>query len=268
LPNFKFTLAYDGTGLVGWQRQASGISVQGLLEDALGALDSRPVAIAAAGRTDAGVHALGQVASASLERDIDGTSLARALNARLPAAVRVLEAIETPATFHPRFDARSKTYRYRIWNGEVMSPFERAYAWHVAVPSLDVEAMAAAAALVRGRHDFAAFQAAGTGAATTERVMFASAFLADPARVSVARPALITYEISGSGFLRYMVRNIVGTLVEVGRGKRPPQWVSEVLASRDRGEAGQTAPAEGLFLVRVEYDQPRAGPRGELAAER
>jgi tRNA pseudouridine38-40 synthase len=267
LPNFKFILAYDGTGLVGWQRQASGVSVQGLLEEVLGALDGRPVAVAGAGRTDAGVHALGQVASAWLDRDIGGAQLVRALNARLPPAVRVLEAIETAAIFHPRFDARSKTYRYRIWNDRVMSPFERAYAWHVAVPLLDVEAMSAAAALVRGHHDFAAFQAAGTRAATTERVMFASAFLADRAPASAVRPALITYEICGSGFLRCMVRNIVGTLVEVGRGKRRPRWVSDVLASRDRGAAGQTAPAAGLFLVRVEYEQALVGP-AELAAER
>jgi tRNA pseudouridine38-40 synthase len=254
LANFKLTLAYDGTGLVGWQRQASGVSVQGLLEDVLCVLDGRPVAVAGAGRTDAGVHALGQVASASLERGIDAAALVRALNAQLPRAVRVLDAIEAPANFHPRFAARSKTYRYRIWNAGVMSPFERAYAWHVAVPSLDVEAMATAAALLRGRHDFAAFQAAGPGPATTEREMFASAFLADPVLASVAGAALMTYEVSGSGFLRYMVRNIVGTLVEVGRGKRPPHWVSEVLASRNRAEAGQTAPAEGLFLVRVEYE--------------
>ena len=140
---FKLTVAYDGTGLVGWQRQASGISVQGLLEDALSDLDGRHVAVTGAGRTDAGVHARGQVASVSIERAIDGVSLMRAVNARLPPAVRVTSALEVPAAFHARFEARSKTYRYRIWNGDVMSPFERAYAWHVPAPVLNVAGMAA-----------------------------------------------------------------------------------------------------------------------------
>ena len=144
MPTFRLTISYDGAPFVGWQRQASGTSIQGLLEDALGALDGREVIVTGAGRTDAGVHAIGQVASVSIERAIDGPSLARAVNARLPETVRVTDASEAPATFHARFNARSKTYRYRIWNDEVLSPFERAYAWHVAAPQLDVDAMAEA----------------------------------------------------------------------------------------------------------------------------
>src|SRR2546428_10535594 len=131
MPTFKLTIAYDGTDLVGWQRQASGTSVQGLLESALRDLDGREVAVTGAGRTDAGVHALGQTASCALERTIAPGVLIRALNARLPAEVRVMDAIETPPAFHARFDARLKTYRYRIWNSDVISPFERRYAWHV-----------------------------------------------------------------------------------------------------------------------------------------
>jgi len=262
VPTFKLTIAYDGTGFVGWQRQASGTSIQGLLEDALRELDGRHVDVAGAGRTDAGVHALGQVASVSLERAIDRLTLIRAVNSRLPESVRVVDAADAAPGFHARFDARSKTYCYRIWNGEVMSPFERAYAWHIPLPTLDVAAMASAAALLEGRHDFAAFQAAGTDTRTTEREVFSSRARggSDPLRGSggpqqshAKAPGLVTYEIAGAGFLRHMVRTIVGTLVEVGRGRRPAAWVSEVLRSRDRSAAGPTAPAEGLFLVRLEY---------------
>ena len=266
VPTFKLTIAYDGTGLVGWQRQASGISVQGLLEDALSELDRRHVAVTGAGRTDAGVHARGQVASLSIERAIDGVSLMRAINARLPQTVRVTGTLEVAAAFHARFHARSKTYRYRIWNGEVMSPFERAYAWHVPAALLNLAGMSAAAALLEGRHDFAAFQAAGTETQGTERVVFSSRVSGEPGghldsddegrrAGAQARPnELITYEICGSGFLRHMVRNIVGTLVEVGRERRPVEWVADVLGSRERGRAGPTAPPEGLFLMRVDYE--------------
>jgi len=268
MPTFKIILAYDGTQLVGWQRQASGTSIQGLLEDALRELDQRDVAVIGAGRTDAGVHALGQVAGFSLERAIAPDALVRAINARLPDAVRVLSAVEAPPTFHARFGARTKIYRYRIWNGDVMSPFERAYAWHVPGP-LALEPMIAAARVVEGRHDFAAFQAAGSETLTTTRVVFSSRIVAglklcattDAGLKSCATTdtgacdgRLVVYEIAGNGFLRHMVRNIVGTLVEIGRGRRPVEWVSEVLASRDRARAGPTAPAAGLVLVGVEYE--------------
>ena len=144
MKTFKITLAYDGTGFVGWQRQAAGVSVQGLLEDALRELDGRDVAVAGAGRTDAGVHALGQVASFSLARVIAPHVLVRALNARLPDQVRALSAVEVPAGFHARFGARTKMYRYRVWNAERLNPFERQYAWHV-MGGLDVDQMDAAA---------------------------------------------------------------------------------------------------------------------------
>src|SRR5262249_40941582 len=156
-------VAYDGTDYVGWQRQASGVSIQGLVEDALRELDGRQVDVMGAGRTDAGVHALGQTASFSLERAIDAATLVRALNAKLPPAVRVRTADVQPAAFNARFDARSKTYRYRIWNGEVLNPFERRYVWHLVNP-LDAGAMAAAALALEGTHDFAAFQGTGSDA--------------------------------------------------------------------------------------------------------
>jgi tRNA pseudouridine38-40 synthase len=247
-PTFKLTLAYDGTSLVGWQRQASGTSIQELLEDAFALLEGEPVAVTGAGRTDAGVHAFGQVAHVSLHRDIDAATVVRAMNHHLPPTVRVCEAAEVPSTFHARFDATAKRYRYRIWNQPVLTPFERSYTWHIPGPVLDVEAMDAAAARLEGRHDFAAFQTAGAETLTTEREVFRS-------RVT-AEPPLISYDVRGGGFLRHMVRGIVGTLVEVGRGRYRPEWMTEVLMSNDRSRAGRTAPAAGLFLVGVEYEPP------------
>ena len=260
---FKITLAYDGTGYVGWQRQANGVSIQALVEDALRALDGCDVTVTGAGRTDAGVHALGQVASFTIARELSPDALRRAINAHLPADIRILSAEEAPPGFHPRFGARRKTYRYRVWNGEVLSPFERAYAWHVPGP-LDVEAMRAAARLLEGRHDFAAFQATGSDVATTEREIFSSRVIAglkpcataagteSGAGLQPCDPS-IAYEVTGSGFLRHMVRIIVGSLVEVGRGRQPVEWLGAAIASRDRAAAGPTAPPHGLFLVGVEY---------------
>ena len=267
MPSFKIVLAYDGTDFVGWQRQASGVSIQGLLEDALRELDGRAVTVSGAGRTDAGVHALGQVASFSLDRAIEGDALARAINARLPKAVRVVSATEASPSFHARFAARAKTYRYRIWNGPVISPFEHRYAWHIADP-LDVSAMCAAARRVEGRHDFASFRATGSATTTTERTIMSSrvrkCFTAADAEGAEEKTypgtgELITYEITGDGFLRHMVRAIVGTMVEIGEGRRGVDWIDEVLASRDRAAAGPTAPAAGLFLVAVDYGDALAG---------
>jgi tRNA pseudouridine38-40 synthase len=264
LPHFKLTLSYEGTTFVGWQRQASGISIQGLVEDALAELDGRGVAVAAAGRTDSGVHAIGQVVSFTLARRIDAFTLVRALNARLPPAVRALHAVEVAPGFHARFAAVSKTYRYRIWNAAVLNPFERPFVWHVPAPPLDAEAMAAAAALLEGMHDFAAFQGASPEVHSTERTVYmsrvrggdeAGTFGWNGSSHMDAR-SLIVYEICGNGFLRHMVRTIVGTLVETGRGRRTPESMRDVIASRSRALAGETAPASGLFLVSVSYEKP------------
>jgi len=276
MPSFKITIAYDGTDYVGWQRQANGVSIQALIEDALRELDGRAVAVAGAGRTDSGVHALGQVAAFTIERPLTPDAVARGLNALLPHAIRVMSAEDVPPAFHPRFDALNKTYRYRIWNGEVVSPFERRYAWHVA-GALDVDAMAEAARAIEGRHDFAAFQAAGSDVATTVRDVAESrvvrvaedcglreirspqSAIDNQSAIRNPQSAMLAYEVTATGFLRHMVRTIVGTLVEVGRGRRPVEWMAEVVASCDRARAGPTAPAAGLFLVRVAY--------GPVAAE-
>ena len=253
MPRYRFILEYDGTPFVGWQVQALGVSVQGRLTEAIRKFSGETVSVRAAGRTDAGVHALGQVAGFSLERSIEPNAVLRALNARLPDAVRVLSAGAVDASFHPRFSARQKRYEYRIWNAPVADPFERRYAWHIHDP-IDVDAMHAAAAMFEGRHDFAAFQSAGSAATTTERTIFKSTLSAAGVDVRGGESGrLITYEISGDGFLRHMVRAIVGTLVEVGRGRRRPEWIGEVIASADRGAAGPTAPPDGLFLVGVSY---------------
>ena len=261
MPTFKITLAYDGTNYVGWQRQASGTSVQGLIEDALRELDGREVVLHGAGRTDAGVHALGQVASCTLDRAIDSGVLTRALNARLPPDIRAVSAEEVAPDFHARFRATAKTYRYRIYNADVITPFERHYAWHVFGP-LDVEAMDTAARLLEGRHDFAAFQTSSGTTRTTERLVTRSRVTRtnlEHTGVTVSVPrvlrdgGLIVYEVTGDGFLRHMVRAMAGTLVEIGRGRWPIEQMREVLDSRDRGRAGPTAPACGLFLVGVEY---------------
>jgi tRNA pseudouridine38-40 synthase len=256
MPHFRVTVSYDGTEFVGWQRQATGVSVQGLLEDALADLDGRAVAVVGAGRTDAGVHAIGQIAAFSLERSIACRVLVGAINARLPETVRVVGAAEVPAAFHARFDAASKRYLYRMWNADVMSPLERRYAWHVP-GALDVEAMSAASRLLEGRHDFSAFRAAGSTVQSSVRVVFRSEIrrsVAALAGLTGSQNPLLVYEISASGFLRHMVRTIVGSLVEVGRGRHPAEWIVNLLVAGDRGQAGPTAPAAGLFLISVTYE--------------
>jgi len=245
MSSFKITIAYDGGPFVGWQRQSNGTSVQGLIEDALRELDDRDVTVHGAGRTDAGVHAMAQVASFTLVRDVTADVIVRSLNSKLPFEIRIMSAEEVPASFHARFGASSKTYRYRIWHADVLNPFERAYAWHIFGP-LDIAAMAETARLVEGRHDFAAFQTVGGTSGATERTISSS-------RMTANGDGLVTYDITGSGFLRHMVRAIVGTIVEVGRGRQRPEWMRDVIASRDRAQAGRTAPAHGLFLVRVDY---------------
>jgi tRNA pseudouridine38-40 synthase len=274
----KLTLAYDGTRFVGWQRQADGESIQGLLEDALARFEGAPVAVHGAGRTDAGVHALGQVASTSVTFTHPTATIVRALNAQLPEDIRILEVADAAPDFHARFSARSKTYRYHMRAGTVGDPFTRAFVWQLLAP-LNVAAMGEAAALLAGTHDFAAFQSAGTEVASTVRTIFRSECRDSAAERSGVRTfgpfttfegstteraerserterpeRLFIYEVTADGFLRHMVRAIVGTLVEIGRGWRSVESMAQLIGHATRAQAGATAPPHGLFLVSVDYD--------------
>lgn len=241
----KLTIAYDGTGFVGWQRQETGESIQGLIEDALAKIEGDAVTLHGAGRTDAGVHALAQVASARIASQLDDDTLTRALNANLPAAIRI-NAVETvPDDFHARFSAAGKTYEYRIWNGPAVPPFVRFHAWHVPQP-LDLARMNLASRAIVGEHDFAAFQGTGSRTHSTIRRVTSAEWRAEGAAV--------TFTISGEGFLRHMVRSLAGTLVEVGHGRRPVEDLARLVASPERADAGRTAPPHGLFLVSVLYN--------------
>jgi tRNA pseudouridine38-40 synthase len=265
----KITLAYDGTAYVGWQRQAAGTSIQGLLEAAIARIEGEAATVTGAGRTDAGVHALGQVASVtvpSASSSIACDAYVRALNASLPEDVRVRAVEEAGDGFHARFSARAKTYRYRLTRGGVASPFESRYAWHVTHP-LDVSAMRAALEACRGEHDFAAFQSTGTPVRDTVRTMLAARITEAPTptlQVVEQSAPLLILELTGTGFLRHMVRAIAGTLVEIGRGRWPPSEMAAILASRDRARAGPTAPPQGLFLVSVDYP---ASPLGGVVED-
>lgn len=246
MPNFRLTLEYDGRDFAGWQVQPGGQrTVQGALEAAVERVTGRAVRVIGSGRTDAGVHAQGQVASVRVETRLEPDQLSRALNGVLPADVAVLGAERVPEDFHARHDARSKLYCYRIWNGASPSPLRAPRAWHVARP-LDLGAMRPAAQALVGTHDFACFRATGSGAGSSVRTL-TRCQLEGEAR------AEIRLLVEGDGFLRHMVRALVGTLVEVGRGQRPAGSMPAVLAARDRGRAGRTAPAHGLSLVRVDY---------------
>ena len=245
--NLKLTIQYDGTDYVGWQRQANGVSIQGLIEDALTPIEGAPVSVHGAGRTDAGVHALAQVASVTLANSLETLVLARALNAVLPAAVRVLSVEEVEPDFHARLSAVAKTYEYRIINAPIVSVFLHRYVWHVPQP-LDVEAMRAAAAPLVGAHDFAGFQGTGSDVTTTDRTIVDLA-LDEGGGFDLP----IVLRITGDGFLRHMVRNITGTLVDIGLGRADPWRPLAVLESRDRSQAGPTAPSRGLILTNVAY---------------
>jgi tRNA pseudouridine38-40 synthase len=253
----KLTLAYDGTAYVGWQRQAEGVSIQGLLEEALARLEGAPVMAHGAGRTDAGVHALGQVASARVTAAHEATVIRRALNALLPGDVRVMAVEEAAPDFHARYSALGKLYEYRIWQGDVQPPFARAWSWHVARP-LDADAMDRAARRLEGRHDFSAFQSAGSAVTSAVRTVTCARVdvrepSADTAGEAGGRGRLLVVRLEADGFLRHMVRAIAGTLVEVGQRRRDESAMAALLDSRDRAASGATAPAHGLVLVAVRY---------------
>jgi tRNA pseudouridine38-40 synthase len=242
----RLTVEYEGTAYQGWQLQPDGPTVQEVLERALATALREPVRVRGAGRTDAGVHACGQIAAVRVTRMPDDlTKLRRSLNALTPddVAVRDIEAVDD--AFDPRRHARSRLYEYRILQRAAPSPFWRRFAWHLP-ESLDREAMAAAAATLGGEHDFATFCAADAEPVrSTVRRVLDSALAAEP--------PLLVYRIEATAFLKHMVRNIVGTLVEVGRGSRSPDGFGALIAARDRTRAGPTAPAHGLVLTAVRY---------------
>jgi tRNA pseudouridine38-40 synthase len=264
--HIRLVVEYDGTGLCGWQRQANGPTVQGHLEAALGKLLAHEVTVVGASRTDAGVHARGQVASFRTERAIPLHGIRRGLNALLPDAIAVADASEAAEDFHPRFSATGKHYRYLLYTRADRSPRWRDRAWHHPRP-LELAAMRQAATALIGEHDFAAFRAAGCTARRTVRRIDQIEIAEPPGEIpddrpgeAPARPSIVAIDVRGNAFLRNMVRIVVGTLVEVGQGRRPIGQVAEILASKDRTRAGITAPAHGLELVSVRYDGRKMSP--------
>jgi tRNA pseudouridine38-40 synthase len=245
--NIRLLLEYDGTDYVGWQRQATGPSIQAELEAALLRLTGAATSTRAAGRTDAGVHARGQVVTFQTASALPIHAFLRGLNAHLPQAIGVLDAQEAPPDFDARHSASGKMYRYQIWNSASRSPLRARTHWQVVRP-LCLPAMAEAAAILVGRHDFRAFRAADCERKTTVRLI---------TRLSVTspEPAVVHIEVEATAFLKNMVRILSGTLVEVGKGKLTPAQVAALLQSGRRQDAGPTAPAHGLLLCRVDYHE-------------
>ena len=246
----KLTIAYDGTAYAGWQYQPGKPTVQQTLEEALYKVTGERIRVLASGRTDAGVHALGQVVGFSTRSRLPPETLHRAIDANLPPDVAVLHVAEASEDFHPIGSARRKRYRYVINDGPVRDVFGRRYAWFYGRGRLDVEAMRCAAAVLLGVHDFSSFETAGAPRASSVRTIFEIGV----ERGRAGQGDLIVIEVEADGFLYNMVRAIVGALVEIGRGKRPESWLADVLRAADRRVAGPTAPPQGLFLVRVDYN--------------
>jgi tRNA pseudouridine38-40 synthase len=244
--NIRLLLEYDGTRYHGWQRQADAATIQQTLEEALERLTEEKVALIGSGRTDAGVHALGQVANFRLNSTIPLKAFHEGLNSMLPKDIAVLAATEAPPEFHARKSALSKTYEYRILNRGNRSPLHYHYAWWLAQP-LDLAALAAAAAFLPGEHDFTAFRASGSDNLNPVRQISAASWHDGPGN-------WLSFTITATGFLRGMVRSLVGTMVEAGRGKAPATLLAELLASGARHLAGPTAPPQGLYLVEVLYE--------------
>jgi tRNA pseudouridine38-40 synthase len=294
LQTWKLTLAYDGTNFRGWQVQPDERTVQGELQSALGRITGESPLPQGSGRTDAGVHALGQVASFTLAAPIPAENLQRALNRTLPPSIRILEARTARSAFHARHSAVAKTYEYRVFCESICPPFLVPYVYACPWP-MDVAALRRAAQIFEGEHDFlsfaatdpdlasrtlgldakpiqkliqepaqkpiprASFQLEAPTAAATVRRIFSSAW----EERSTETGPLLVYRVRGSGFLHHMVRNLVGTMVEVGRGRLPCEQIPAILAARNRSVAGPTAPARGLFLHSVEYDEQESNPEAE-----
>jgi tRNA pseudouridine38-40 synthase len=252
---WKLVLAYDGTEFHGWQVQPDCVTVQGELRDALARITGEDVLPQGSGRTDAGVHALGQVASFALAAPIPEANLARALNRTLPASIRVLSATRETSDFHARHSARAKTYEYRVFRGEICPPWLARYVYSFNAP-LNIAAMQRAAVLVCGEHDFTSFAATDPDRLERDSIGEAShnnVRCLHTSQWALEENDLLLYRVRGNGFLHHMVRNLVGTFLEVGRGNLTETEIPAILESRARERAGPTAPARGLFLVNVEY---------------
>lgn len=266
--NIRLTLAYDGGGYVGWQVQPNGRSVQAVVEEAIEKLTGERVRIMAAGRTDSGVHALGQVASFPTNCSIPCENIRRGLQSFLPVDIVVLSAQDAPQEFHATYSALWKRYRYVIHQNPVRSPFLDRYAWHQSV-RLDMEGMQLAAEYLIGKQDFRCFESHFPNKATSVRTVREARFfradgwavwnpssLAEPGTIGGEPGPFLCFEIVADGFLYNMVRAIMGTLVKVGRGKWRPEDVRAIIENQNRAQAGETAPAQGLYLVSVDYDEP------------
>jgi len=249
MTTFKATLAYDGTDFAGWQWQPDQRTVQGELQAALERITQERSKCVASGRTDAGVHALGQVVSFTSATRLSGEVLTKALNAELPEDMLVFQVAEAPAGFHALRNALRKRYRFVIQDGRLPDLFSRRYVWHV-FQRLDADAMRRSAASLLGTHDFTSYETAGSPRLTSVRTVLDLAVERRQAELTDR----VIIEVEADGFLYNMVRNIVGTLVQVGQGRAGESWPAEVLALCDRTKAGMTAPAQGLFLVGVEYN--------------
>lgn len=242
--NIKLTIEYDGTEYHGWQIQPNGKTIQEILEQAVGKILGVQSRLYGSGRTDAGVHALGQVANFVCDREVDLRELQRGLNAVTPRDIVVKRVEAVPDSFDARRDGRSRIYEYRIWNHPWPSALHHRFSWHISYP-LEVPMMQEAIRHLEGEHNFSSFQAAGCDAAHAVRKIYRNSLN--------RRDEFLVYTVEATAYLRHMVRNIVGTLVEVGRGERTPAGFAELLRAKDRTQAGPTAPSHGLFLMEVKY---------------
>ncbi len=247
-------VSYDGTAYKGWQRQRNAPSIQEEIEICLSTMTNEEVCLHGAGRTDAGVHALAMVAHFSCYSSIACHNFVSGLNSMLPSSIRILEAKETDQCFHARFSAKAKRYRYCLYNGQIQPPMERLYAYHVK-QELNIEKIRSCLPYLIGCHDFSSFENSGTRDKNCQtgrgavRTIYSAKLFEDP-------PARVSLELVGDGFLKNMVRNIVGTLLQAGQGKLSAENFSQILEAKDRKQAGWTAPAHGLTLVQVYYDDP------------
>jgi tRNA pseudouridine38-40 synthase len=252
--NIKLTMEYDGTDYVGWQRQTNGLSIQQVIEEAIEEITGETVKVNGSGRTDSGVHALGQTANFLTGTSIPTAKIPAALNSVLPRDIVIKDAQEMPLDFHARFSCKAKEYRYQVYNGETPTAIMRRYCYHVP-RHLDLDAMAGALKLLEGTHDFTCFKAAGSSVENCVRHIYRAKLSKqkDMLQKDMLQKDMLVFTFKGNGFLYNMVRIMVGTVLQTGMGKRPLENISQLLKARDRTLAGPTAPAKGLFLVKVYY---------------